>query len=143
ATRVDESPFQGIGAGWASLGRFSGSSRGHYRLGRLVATGGMGEVYEATDSANDRRVAVKVLSEEGVRATERLRREAQHASELNHPNVCKVYEIVEDAEGPYIVMEFLEGTSLRDAVPEGGLDSSKASPLAVQLARAIDHAHHR
>jgi eukaryotic-like serine/threonine-protein kinase len=140
---IDESPVQGVVAELASRGRFSNTTRGCYRLGRLVATGGMGEVYEATDTRTGQRVAIKVLAQEGTQASERLKREAQHASELDHPNICEVYEVAEDEAGPYIAMEFLDGTNLVDAFCGRGLDSSSALPLALQLAEAIAHAHGR
>jgi Serine/threonine protein kinase len=138
---IDESPVKGLVAELASRGRFSGAVRGRYRFGRRIATGGMGEVYEATEIQTGRRVAIKVLTEEGVNATERLKREAAHASELKHPKVCEVYEVAEDESGAYIAMEFLEGTNLVDALMDGGVDSSTTLSLALQLAEAIAHAH--
>ncbi len=71
---IDESPVQGLVAALALRGRFSGAARGCYRLGRRVATGGMGEVYEATDTRTAQRVAIKVLTEEGTQASARLNR---------------------------------------------------------------------
>jgi serine/threonine-protein kinase len=139
---MDESPVQGLVAELATRGRFSGATRGRYLFGQRVATGGMGEVYEAAETGTGRRVAIKVLTDEGTGATERLKREAEHASELDHPNVCAVYEVAEDEAGAYIVMEFLEGTNLLDAVAEsGGVDSARALDHALQLADAIAHAH--
>jgi eukaryotic-like serine/threonine-protein kinase len=140
---MNESPVHGVVARLASQGRFSGATRGRYRLGRRVGSGGMGEVYEATDTDTGQRVAIKVLTEEGTRATERLKREAARASELDHPNVCRVYEVAEDDRGAYIAMEFLEGTSLVDAVADGGVDSRQGLNLALQLADAMAHAHGR
>jgi TolB-like protein/Tfp pilus assembly protein PilF len=138
---IDESPVKGLVAELASRGRFSGAARGRYRFGRRIATGGMGEVYEATEIQTGRRVAIKVLTEEGINATERLKREAAHASELKHPKVCEVYEVAEDESGAYIAMEFLEGTNLVDALMEDGVDSSTTLSLALQLGEAIAHAH--
>ena len=138
---IDESPVKGLVAELASRGRFSGATRGRYRFGRRIATGGMGEVYEATEINTGRQVAIKVLTEEGVHATERLKREAGHASELKHPKVCEVYEVAEDESGAYIAMEYLEGTSLVDALVEGGVDSTTVLSLALQLGEAIAHAH--
>ena len=140
---IDESPVQGLVAALAVRGRFSGAARGCYRLGRRVATGGMGEVYEATDTRTAQRVAIKVLTEEGTQASARLKREAEHASEIDHPNICTVYEVGEDQAGAYIAMEFLDGTNLVDAVPADGVDSATALSMALQLAEAIAHAHGR
>ena len=125
---IDESPVQGLVAALAVRGRFSGAARGCYRLGRRVATGGMGEVYEATDTRTAQRVAIKVLTEEGTQASARLKREAGHASELDHPNSCTVYEVGEDQAGAYIAMEFLDGTNLVDAVPAGVPRADVARP---------------
>lgn len=139
---LDRSPLPGAAA-LAAHGRFTGSTRGHYRFGRRVASGGMGEVYEATDGRTGDRVAIKVLTDDGVDAGERLKREAGHASELGHPNICEVFDVAEDEAGAYIAMEFLDGAPLHDAVPADGLDPSTALGIAVQLASAIGHAHDR
>ena len=103
----------------------------------------MGEVYEATDTRTAQRVAIKVLTEEGTQASARLKREAEHASELDHPNICTVYEVGEDEAGAYIAMEFLDGTNLVDAVPAHGVDPASTLSMALQLAEAIAHAHER
>lgn len=143
AAFIDQSPFDGIVAELVAHGRYAGSTRGHYRLRGRIAAGGMGEVYEAIDVRTDHRVAIKVLSDDAAHASDRLKREARHGSELDHPNICKLHEIGEDDAGPYIAMEFLEGTNLRDALPEGGFDSAKVIDLAMQLAEAVEHAHAR
>jgi serine/threonine-protein kinase len=140
---IDESPVNGLVAELASRGRFSGLMRGRYRVGRRIATGGMGEVYEAADTISGRRVAIKVLTDQGNRATERLKREAEHASALKHSTVCEVYEVAEDEAGAYIAMELVDGTNLVDALGGRGFDSSFALRLALQLAEAIAHAHER
>ena len=82
-----------------------------------------------------------MLSDEGVDAARRLAREARHALELAHPNICEVYEVIDDEAGAFIAMEFLDGTVLADAVPEDGFAASAAMELALQLADAIAHAH--
>jgi TolB-like protein/tetratricopeptide (TPR) repeat protein len=140
---IEASPVRGLAAGVASLGRASGTSRGPYRLGSLVGSGGMGEVYESRDSRTGRRVAIKVLTDNGLAAARRLKREAHHASKLNHPNICQVYEVADDESGAFIAMEFVDGTVVSDAVPDSGFDASRVIPLALQLADAVSHAHAR
>jgi serine/threonine-protein kinase len=138
---IETSPVRGLATDVASEGRFTGSLRGPYRLGRRVGTGGMGEVYEGWDTRTGRRVAIKVLTQDGVSAARHLKREAHHALELAHPNICEVYEVADDETGVFVAMEFLEGRVLADAVPEGGFNASTAADLARQLADAIAHAH--
>jgi len=91
AAFFDHSPFDGMAGDLVAHGRFTNSTRGHYRLGRRVAAGGMGEVYEAIDVRTDGRVAIKVLSDDAAHASDRLRREARHGSELDHPNICRLH----------------------------------------------------
>jgi len=138
---IENSPLVGFATNLASRGRFTGSTRGHYQLGDRIASGGMGEVYAATDLRSGARVAIKVLTVDDAWASQRLKREAAHASALDHPNICKVHEVAEDDSGAYIAMEFLDGTVLLEAVPTGGFDPTAALRLALQLASAIEHAH--
>jgi eukaryotic-like serine/threonine-protein kinase len=84
-----------------------------YRLEELLGTGGMGQVFAARDELLDRRVAVKLPSTQSKGASERFRREARAAASLNHPNVVSVYDWGEDANGPFLVMELVDGQSLR------------------------------
>jgi serine/threonine protein kinase/Tfp pilus assembly protein PilF len=140
---IEVSPVQGIPTHVAAFGPLTGATRGHYRFGRRVGTGGMGEVYEAWDARTDRRVAVKVLTDSGADAASRLTREGAHALELDHPNICRVHEVVSDGTGAFIVMEFIEGTTLADAVPAAGFDAAAVMTLAVQFAAGVKHAHER
>jgi serine/threonine protein kinase/tetratricopeptide (TPR) repeat protein len=138
---IETSPVRGLASDVASQGRLTGCLRGSYRLGRRVGAGGMGEVYESWDTRTGQRVAIKVLTDDGVDAARRLKREAHHALELAHSNICEVHEVADDETGAFIAMEFLDGRVLSDAVPEGGFSASEAIELAVQLADAIAHAH--
>jgi serine/threonine protein kinase len=106
----------------------------------------MGMVYRARDEQLHRDVAIKVLSASAFddpAARARLIREARTASQLNHPNICTVYEVGEDNGQAYIAMELVEGRSLRDKLSDGLLTSTEALQLAAQLADALAHAHGR
>jgi serine/threonine-protein kinase len=138
---LEASPVGRLPAAVASQGRLTGTVRGNYKLGSRIGTGGTGEVYEATDLRTGQPVAIKVLAEEGVDAARRLTREARHALELSHPNICRVYEVVNEERGAFIAMELLDGRVLTDAVPPGGYDAAKALQLMRQLAGGIAHAH--
>ncbi len=121
----------------------SGRTLGRYEVGRLIGVGGMGEVYAARDLELGRAVALKIASGSDPDAHARLLREAQHASQLNHPHICTIHEIG-DADGqPYIVMEYVEGTQLADLIPPGGLPMETLLRYGVQIADALAHAHLR
>jgi serine/threonine-protein kinase len=116
----------------------------HYKLLEKLGAGGMGEIYKAEDTRLHRVVAVKVLSPTVSADPERRRRflqEAQAASALNHPNIITVYDIVADGEMQCIVMEYVAGKTLRDAITPGGLPVSQALRFAVQMASALNAAH--
>ena len=123
----------------ASVGDVFG---GRYRLEELLGVGGMGQVFAARDVLLDRRVAVKVPSASSKRAGERFRHEARAAASLNHPNVVSVYDWGEDANGAYLVMELVEGHSLRDVLEvRRTLPPREVATVGAQIAGALEHAH--
>jgi len=128
----------------------TGKKVSHYRVLEILGGGGMGVVYKAEDIKLGRRVALKFLPEElsnDAEAMQRLEREARAASTLNHPNICTIYEVEEEAGQLFIVMELLEGQPLRDLISEHGSNARKSLPLeklfdlGVQIAEGLDAAH--
>jgi eukaryotic-like serine/threonine-protein kinase len=120
-----------------------GAQLGPYEIQWLIGRGGMGEVYRATDTRLHRPVAIKVLPEEltsSASALERLQREAQTASILNHPNICTIYD-VGVTNPPFIAMELLEGESLQHRLLRGPLDSHSLLDIAIAIADGLDAAH--
>ncbi|MFO1536664.1 MAG: protein kinase domain-containing protein, partial [Actinomycetota bacterium] len=118
-----------------------------YEIQRELARGGMADVYLAVDRQLRRNVAVKVLFAEFARDpsfVERFRREAQNAASLNHPNICAVYDWGQERGTHYIVMEYVEGRSLREIVREQGpLPAMTAARITAELADALAFAHRR
>jgi Tol biopolymer transport system component/tRNA A-37 threonylcarbamoyl transferase component Bud32 len=122
-----------------------GTRLGRYEIGVRLGAGGMGEVYRAFDTRLQRDVAIKVVAQRIRRrphALERLEQEARAASALNHPNIITVFDIGEDAASPYIVMELIEGDSLRRALSTP-LPVESLLDLADQMASGLAVAHER
>ena len=122
----------------------AGKRLGPYEIVSLIGAGGMGEVYKAKDTRLRRTVAVKVLPSHLSSDAERrgrFEREARAASALNHPNITTVYDIGQDEDTRYIVMEFVEGKTLRELVSDGPLSAKKMLPLATQIAEGLAKAH--
>jgi serine/threonine protein kinase len=123
-----------------------GTRLGPYEIVAPLGAGGMGEVFLAEDTRLERRVAVKLLpasASEDANARERLRREALAAAALDHPFICKVFEIG-DADGRFfIVMEYVEGETLHAAARRAALPLRQVIDVAHELAQALDAAHRR
>jgi eukaryotic-like serine/threonine-protein kinase len=116
----------------------------HYRVLEKLGGGGMGEVYEAEDTRLGRRVALKFLPVPlcGDRvALDRFQREARSASQLNHANICTIYDIAANEGQPFLVMELLEGTNLKDRIQQGPLPLDQVLDIGIQIADALEAAH--
>jgi eukaryotic-like serine/threonine-protein kinase len=122
----------------------AGTKLGPYEILAPIGAGGMGEVYRAKDTRLGREVAVKILPPAFALDPERLRRftsEAQAVAALNHPNILAIHDIGNEAGSQYLVMEFLDGESLRERLQAGALSIRKATEYAEQIAKGLAAAH--
>jgi tetratricopeptide (TPR) repeat protein len=139
---IDRSPVTGVVASPAEAqGPLSGTVIGRYEIGDLVGSGGMGQVYHAKDVELGRGVAIKFASAGDADAHARLKREAQHASRLTHPNICTIHEVGTYQNQPFIVMELVDGQPLSDLVAGSGLPVEDVVRYGMQIATALAHAH--
>ena len=121
-----------------------GSRLGHYDVTALIGEGGMGQVYQGTDTKLNRQVALKILPEAFASDPDRLarfQREAQVLASLNHPNIAQIHGI-EEADGTRaLVLELVEGPTLADRISQGAISIDEALPIAKQIAEALEAAH--
>jgi eukaryotic-like serine/threonine-protein kinase len=121
-----------------------GQTISHYKILEKLGEGGMGVVYKAQDTKLNREVAIKFLpahiSKGGVEK-ERFLQEAQAVAALNHPNICVIHEINDDAEQPFIVMEYVDGSTIRTKLENGPFKIDDAIKYGIQIGEALQEAH--
>jgi serine/threonine protein kinase len=142
-----EAPVAGLAANIIEKGQAGllvGQTIGHYKISKRIGSGGMGEVYLATDVTAGRKTALKLLPMRFTGDAERLKRfqqEARAVVALNHPNILTVYEVGEDHSTQYIASELIEGETLRQRLAHGPMQLSEAVDVAIQVASALAAAH--
>ena len=121
-----------------------GSRIAHYDVTALIGEGGMGQVYQATDTKLNGQVALKILPEAFATDPDRVarfEREAKVLASLNHPGIAAIYGIEEQDDTRALVLELVEGPTLADRIAQGAIPLEEALPLAKQIAEALEAAH--
>src|SRR5437762_8735276 len=121
-----------------------GTKLAHYEITNHLGSGGMGDVYQATDTKLGRSVAIKLLPESFTHDAERAQRferEARLLALLNHPNIATIYGIEEFAERKFLVMELVGGETLAERIHRGPIPANEALDIARQIAEALEAAH--
>ncbi len=139
-------PARQTGVGCQQLTLEAGTRLGPYEIVSLLGKGGMGEVYKARDTRLEREVAIKVLRAEwsgDPRFKERLEREAKKISQLQHHNVCTLYDVGSEGGVDYLVMEYLHGETVESRLKRGPLPIPEVLKIGSQIAEAIEAAHRR
>jgi eukaryotic-like serine/threonine-protein kinase len=126
------------------MGLSSGARLGPYEIVSPLGAGGMGEVYRANDTRLDRTVAIKVLPEHlsfDAQCRDRFQREAKTISGFSHPHICALYDVGEQDDTRFLVLEYIEGESLADRLRKGPLPITEALKIGAEIASALDAAH--
>ena len=121
-----------------------GTRLGHYDVTALIGEGGMGQVWQATDTQLNRQVALKILPDAFADDPDRLarfQREAQVLASLNHPGIASIYGIEKSDDTQALVLELVEGPTLADRIAKGPISIDEALPIANQIAEALEAAH--
>src|SRR5262245_7674042 len=123
-----------------------GTKLGHYEITTHLGSGGMGDVYQATDTKLGRSVAIKFLPEAFSHDPERVsrfQREARVLASLNHTNIAAIYGVEETNSRHFLVMELVSGETLAERIKRGAIPTEEALPIAKQIAEALEEAHEK
>ena len=147
---ADGGPVDRLGVEWRGtrpqqiMALSPGTRLGHYNVTALLGEGGMGQVWQATDTQLNREVALKILPDAFAADPDRLarfKREAQILASLNHPNIAAIYGIEESDDTRALILELVAGPTLAERLSKGPIPVDEALPIAKQIAEALEAAH--